>query len=286
MFLETVNDNLAKQGISWLTFSLRTNKFMKKPYGLKVSINWPEFIEFIDRFSASDRQIWEKYEYISACRLPALKILSRSFAKGDMDQKDYLERIQKKVKSICRSDLDEINTQLEEIKNLLVQIQKKSWRVVGKIDIPLSVAFYVPEAIALIDSINEITKKGLFPSAYREIRNFIENLSWALFGDYLALECYHRHKDTNICADNYALTVSKGWYEWARENKGTINLRAAKGKINKEIHEPLKSRWSLLGKDKFWSTLMSTLTYPSFVVLFGKKIENESLPQEIPRYLT
>ncbi len=97
-----------------------------------------------------------------------------------------------------------------------------------------------------------------------------------MFGDYLALECYRRHKDTNICADNYALTVSKGWYEWARKNKGTINLRVARGKINKEIHGPLKSRWNLPGKDKFWSILMSTLTYPSFVVLFGKEIKERS----------
>ena len=288
VFLKTVNEGLAKQEISWLAFSLRTNKFMKKPYGLKISIKWPEFIEFIDRFSASDRQIWEKYEYILACRLPALRMLSRSFAKGGMNQKDYFERIQKKVKSICRSDLEGINAQLKEIKNLLVQLQKKSWRFMGKINIPLSVAFYIPEAIALIDLINEMAKEGLFLSAYREIRNFIENLAWALFGDYLALECYRRHKDTNICADNYALTVSKGWYEWARDgkNKGTINIRAARGKINKEIHDPLKSRWNLPGKDKFWSILMSTLTYPSFVLLFGKKIESENLPQEIPRYLT
>ncbi|WP_456366584.1 hypothetical protein [Thermococcus sp.] len=286
VFLKTVNEGLAKQGISWLAFSLRTNKFMKKPYGLKISIKWPEFIKFIDRFSASDRQIWEKYEYISACRLPTLKMRSRNIAKSGKDQKDYFERIQKKVKSICRSDLEGINAQLKEIKNLLVQLQKKSWRFMGKIDIPLSVAFYIPEAIALIDSINEMAKKGLFPSAYREIRNFLENLSWALFGDYLALECYRRHKDTNICADNYALTVSKGWYEWARKNKGTINLRAARGEINKEIHESLKSRWNLPGKDKFWSILLSTLTYPSFVLLFGKKIENENFPQEIPRYLT
>ncbi len=124
--LKMFNEGLAKQGISWLTFSLRTNKFMKKPYGLKVSIKWPEFIEFIDRFSASDRRIWEKYEYISACRLPALRILSRSFAKGDMNQKDYFGGIQKKVKSICRSDLERINAQLNEIKNLLVQIQKRA----------------------------------------------------------------------------------------------------------------------------------------------------------------
>ena len=284
--LKIANESLNKQGISWLGFSLRTNKFMKKPYGLKVSINWPEFVEFIGRFSASDGAIWKKYEYISACRLPALRMLSRSVAKGDTDQKDYFEGIQKKVKSICRSDLEGINAQLKEIKNLLVQLQKKSWRVMGKINIPLSVAFYIPEAIALVDTINEIAKKGLFPSAYREIRNFLENLSWTLFGDYLALECYRRHKDTNICADNCALTVSKGWYEWARKNKGTINIRAAREKINKEIHEPLKSWWNLPGKDRFWSILMSTLTYPSFVLLFGKKIENENLPQEIPRYLT
>ncbi len=286
VFLKTVNEGLAKQEISWLRFSLRTNKFMKKPYGLKVSINWPEFIEFIGRFSASDRAIWKKYEYISACRLPALRILSRSVAKEDTDQKDYFEGIQKKVKSICRSDLEGINAQLNEIKNLLVQLQKKSWRFMGKINIPLSIAFYVPEAIALIDTINEMAEKGLFSSAYREIRNFLENLSWALFGDYLALGCYRRHKDASICANNYALLISKGWYEWARENKGTINIRTARGKINKEIHDPLKSRWNLPGKDKFWSILMSTLTYPSFVLLFGKKIESENLPQEIPRYLT
>jgi len=64
IFLNEVNKRLNELGISWLKFSIQSNKFMKKPYGLKILVKWNKFIEFVESFSSDpNTQVWEKYQY-------------------------------------------------------------------------------------------------------------------------------------------------------------------------------------------------------------------------------
>ncbi|EHR79381.1 hypothetical protein OCC_07938 [Thermococcus litoralis DSM 5473] len=141
---------------------------------------------------------------------------------------------------------------------------------------------YMIEARVIIETIRQMVKSGLFPSCYREFRKFLEDFSWAFFGDYLLLKAYRRY---GLPSPSYALLVSKEWYEWRDNKKLMLNLVNAR-KIVNELYNRLKEKYpNLPGKDKFWSIVISEVTFPSFVFLFGKEICGESLPREVPRYL-
>jgi len=88
-----------------------------------------------------------------------------------------------------------------------------------------------------------------------------------------------------ICSYNYALLASKEWYEWTNKNaKGLLlNIRKARKRVEalrQELQkEHIFSEKDMPGNDRFWSNLLSSLTFPSFVLLFGKGVEdNESIP--------
>lgn len=283
----TVNKQLTMENnLPWFKFSLRQNKFMKKAYGLQVIIDWPKFVKFIEEFSKADNPIWEKYQYISACRLPALEMISRDISRGDFNPQRYYQ-IQDKVRAICQADVREIETKIAEIKKILFLLKKKPLEFSKRTELPLSTHSYLLEAIALVSSIGETSRRGLFPSAYREIRVLLEKLSWTLFGDYLSLRCYQHHGSLNmdICDYNYALLASKKWYEWANKNAKELllNIRKAREQIE-TLRKKLKHNYPLPGKDKFWSLMMSSWTFPSFVLLFGKKMSNQEIPQSVPKY--
>ncbi len=279
MFLNEVNKRLNEVGIPWLKFSIQPNKFMKKPYGLKISIKWNKFIEYVESFSRAPTLIWEKYSYISSSRLPIIEILSR----GSREKRhDYTKRVQNGVRALCTYDMKSIDDGLDDIKDTLNTMQKNLWRLSNRGEVPLAMLVYLLEAEVIIETIRQMAKNGLFPSCYRELRKFLENLSWAFFGDYLLIKAYKRY---GLPYPSYALLVSKGWYEWRDNKKVMLNVKTARDRVNK-LHEKLKQTYPALpGKDKFWSTVISGVTFPSFTFLFGKRISSERLPMEVPRYL-
>ncbi|USS40114.1 hypothetical protein NF865_07175 [Thermococcus aggregans] len=281
MFLTEVNKRLDELGISWLRFSLQSSKFMKKKsYGLKILVKWDKFIEFVESFSSDPSiQVWEKYQYISSSRLP---VLVKMLPRGE-EQYEYFKRAQNRVRMLCSQDIEVIENKLSEIRTMLNAMQKKLWRISKKEELPLAMLAYLLEARVVIETIRQIAKEGLFPSCYRELRKFLENFSWAFFGDYLLTKAYKRH---GLLYHNYAFIASKGWYEWIRKNNNELilNTTTARKKID-NLHKKLKQTYSSLpGKDKFWSTFMSEITFPSFIFLFGEEVNGETLPMEVPRY--
>jgi len=186
---------------------------------------------------------------------------------------------------LCSQDIEVIENKLSEIETTLSAMQKMLWRISKKEGVPPAMLAYLLEAKVIMKTIHQMTKDGLFPSCYRELRKFLENLSWAFFGDYLLIKAYRRY---GFLHDNYALIASKEWYEWIREREEykslILNVKTARHRVN-ELHKKLKKTYPTLpGKDKFWSIFMSEITTPSFAFIFGEGINSESLPMEVPRY--
>ncbi|HEX59976.1 MAG TPA: hypothetical protein ENF26_07515 [Methanomicrobia archaeon] len=275
-FLKKDVEAYFKHKLDWLHFRIYKHPSMSK-YGVKVSINWDSFMDFLDGFSKAEIPLWVKYEYVSLCRHISLKLALRG----------TLERTQEAVKEISMNDrveirreLNEIVSYLETVKSQLMRILwRKAWR--GVLGEAPAVLLCLPEMISMVKALSSLVENGVVPSCYREMRKILENLAWAVFDDILLLRSVKRKVEVPPPPYRY---ISKEWYESAQQRKELTvhNLGVLKKKIKELINALEEGRgWSKKELKTLERTVFENLSYPSFLLILGEDagtVKNEAVP--------
>jgi len=215
------NEFLRKEVGNWLSISIRREPFGKRPFGVQVRINWELFQKFLEEFAKrEDIPLEHKYEYLFKCRVEIAWM-----RKGPSE-----ELMERKVKKISESTIEEINSILDSFIELLSE-KRTTYRkkLLLKRRVPLLTLACLPEMILTFKLMRECVSRGTLSTCYREMRKVLESLSWVVTDDLLLF----RKRNEDFKEFNFIPPLripSKEWYQWAR----------SKGLIIKSISEFLK----------------------------------------------
>ena len=260
------NELFRKYG-DWYTIQIRREVFGKRPFGVRVKIDWIKFQEFIDNFASNDVPLERKYEYILICRAEAV------WMRRALDQ-----RLSERVKEIARSDINYIVNEIDAFIEELWAFRKKlrSKLLIRKKLQPLLLA-YLPELISTFRIIRNCVNEGALPICYREMRKSLESISWVIIDDILSFRNYPKYAPLFTSP---LRIPNKEWYSWARrENRMIRSIGELKNALQPIIKE-IRDKYVLKKKD-IECALFESMSYPLFLTLLGigtSQYENGYIP--------
>jgi hypothetical protein len=261
------NDVIKEIAGKWLSISIIKEMRSKKPFGIRIRIEWDLFQKFLKDFAKKDISLAEKYRYLSMCR-------SEITFMRNIPQKELMEERVKSVSKYCIQEIDATITYF--IDRLEKRRKKYREKLLLKSKIRPLLLAYLPDMILTFKVIRNCIKEGAISTCYREMRKILETLSWVIVDDILL---FKKNKDYRKKFEIMPpLRVpSKEWYEWAR-NKGLIakslsSLFKPLQVIIKEIGERYK-----IERRKVEKSLFNSMTYPFFLALLGVE---EKLPDKL-----
>ncbi len=272
------------KNISWLSFKIMRIPFMDK-YGVKIAIQWREFLRFLEEYSKAEIELWKKYRYISYCRHSSLNLVLRK----------ELERTQEEVKEVSKDDRIEISREFNNLIDYLMHTKDKLMRIQRDIQRKtqtkpiLLTLLYLPEMTSTLNALTSFINNGVIPACYREMRKIIENLAWALFDDILIFRCLRVNPQVEWLPRPY-FDISKEWYDAIKhikqaqpKSKLTVNNLGA---LKKKIKKLIESTSYRGNKKSLADAIFKNVSYSSFIILLGEDASNIGKKKEefIPKY--
>jgi len=263
------NRKLARKWGKWISFNIRKNAFLNKPFGLRINIDWKEFDSFIKDFSQRSLSLKDKYEYMLNCRALSLTLVMRG----------ELERTQADVKEICTDEIMEINNHVNNLVEALKKIKDYLYNISRtRKTIPRepSTLQYLPEMISTVRTLGFIVEHGTLPACYREMRKVLENLSWMMFDDLLFYKTSilkTPQRDEIDIPNPYGL-ISREWYNWARGTncfiKDLSELKDSMSPLVDSISSYSQRQRKNWSEQQIQQALFRLLASSLFLLLVGK----------------
>jgi len=268
------NQELERNSLDWIRFVIRKQpRRAREPFGIWIKINWNKFYSFLDNFAVNqDISLDKKYEYIIACKEPALVFTLRDI--------NNINNIKNEVKEICKKEIEEISQKLEWLINKISKMQNSlvKWRLI-KYSYLLSLTLaYLPDLISKLRIIIRLVEEGEIQSCYREMRKVLEDICWVIFDDILLYRT-SLNEDFNI-AYRY---MSPNWYKNApRKKSGELEsyLKKFIGMIKRD-RQNLGFSYT---EDEIMEKLYKHISYPLFLLLTGQKLQSNENNDRIPQY--
>ncbi len=295
---EKYNNRLRERGIDFLTYVIVKRKSGKGRdlFGIQVRIYEEKFKKFLDEFSkSSNLTIEEKYQYLMNSRFSTLLIESKS----ERTSKESVKNLSEKVGEIAERDIGSIEQKIDRIaskvENWQKELQKywadrKLWKFFGTYPTTL---LYLMEMESILNNMKKIVGRGSAPPCYREMRKLLENLSWAIFDDFLFINSkYYKYQKENHPPANISLPrsfqdVNKKWYKWDQNNKNKSHhfdkrLKALRNKIFDHCKNPklcYHDKYGV-GKGEIKVELKREMSYPLYISLAGTEIDKSKEVEE------
>lgn len=287
---EKYNEKLRERGIDFLTYVI----VKRKPdegnplFGIQARIYEDKFKDFLEEFpQTSDLSLEEKYQYLMKSRFLTLAIESKS----KRTSRKSIENWTEEVKKLAEENIEEITRKIDEtnskVENWEKELQKywanrNLWKY---FDTYPTTLLYVIEMKSILNNIKDTIRKGSVPPCYREMRKLLENLTWAIFDDFLFINSkYYKYLKENPTTDisfpRPFQEVNKRWYNWNRDNlekSRSFNSRLdeLRNKILVHCKKP-RLRYDdnyEIGKDEIKVELKKRMSYPLYISLSGTEIE-------------
>lgn len=278
----------------WLSLIIKREPYGKKPFGIRVKIDWGNFISFLEEVAhRNDISLEDKYDYLFNSRIPTVRLAL----------KKSLERTQKDVREICKEEIDLSDSKLKELTYQLRKTGESLRRKCSKMKIRpelICVFLYLPEMVSIIDSMKALINSGDIPALYRETRKLLENLAWMIFDDILFHRMYtlKGESEEDIASVRPYIFLSRKWYKVASQNKDLAlrnlnDLKRGQKEPNRKGLKYLIETLESYGKSKGYgwqknyieNELYKIFSYPLLLLLTGVAKEISSgLSNKIPSY--
>jgi len=282
---DSFNEDFRNSYGKWLYFTVRRERFGDKPFGIRVNVNWKEFLSFLEEFAKSDLPLKEKYTYLLGCRAPSLRIAIRS----------DLERTQNDVKALCTDEINRIRQQLVDFVNQLKTYRDALVKVSRRKTVPTPpiTLMFLPEMISTLEAFTSLVENGAIPSCYREMRKVLENLAWVIFDDLLfykmSISRSMEHESNVLFLPSPYRGLSREWYDWASQQRLILrhlgNLKHAMQDNVESLNSYLEKRKRNWDRKLTEKELFKSISYPLFMLFTGSSVPvPKKLRDIIPSY--
>ncbi|MFP3909429.1 MAG: hypothetical protein ACOC5L_02210 [Halobacteriota archaeon] len=259
-----------EEGIDFLTFSILKRQENPLLFSISVQIDEQKFKDFMERFPTSRTPLKEKYRYLWRCRLVSLEVASKSEEPVSEVVEDVQEKVQEYIDEDLRTLEDKINAFLANSGKWRETLQI-FWgkRRIGVSDIYPSTFICLLEMEGIVRHIRSLIFSGSIPSCYREMRKLLEDLSWAIFDDFLFM--YYRSKPNKDPFYFY----SEYWFQLENTRENRRNFENKVNELRDRIYDHCAKpdmRYADkygIGKGQVKAELKKRMSLPLYIMLAG-----------------
>ncbi|EQB72898.1 MAG: hypothetical protein AMDU4_FER2C00123G0007 [Ferroplasma sp. Type II] len=258
--------------------------------GLKITVNWKKFFDFLKERSEDRKNIWKTFGYIYNCR----ELFTQRSLEDQDKFKVQMEKYTGQVRQTASTHINLINTSLSELETTTKNAISKIYKTVIKIAkrdkkepaYMLYTLIYFNELRLKYKTLRSLTQIGDFSACFSEMRRIIEGLTTHMFWDQLELKILkvdQRAKDIPLL-----LWFNEGAFKEA--NELGLNIKEVSNKKQILGNEVLKSllKESDLNSDNtkiFIEKLHINMSIASFTIIYGKRCSISPLSKYNEKHL-